>query len=144
MDINTIIERDTWAALSNNTSGREMNNEAVDISVLTSFDDVHVNGEPDLVVELIDLYLEDLPQRLKSMRDALKLGDAVSLRGTAHSLKGSSSSLGALQMAALCDELESSVNVSSPHGVNSKLTRVEQEFERVRVAFTAERDRRLS
>lgn len=135
---------DKKLVLSKRIIDRAMTDDAVDMSVLTSFDDVHVNGEPDLVVELIDLYLTDASQRLKAMRMALTLKDADSLRAIAHSLKGSSSSLGASHLAGLCDELELSANGPSPQGVNTFLTRVEQEFERVRLVFAAERQRRLS
>jgi HPt (histidine-containing phosphotransfer) domain-containing protein len=118
--------------------------DAVDLSVLTSFEEVHVDGEPDLVVELIDLYLDDAPQKLKAMRIALSLRDSNSLRDVAHSLKGSSSSLGARQVAALCEEIEKDAIDLSSQEANTVLIRVEHEFDRVRLAFAAERHRRQS
>lgn len=122
---------------------RAIMNDAVDISVLTSFEEVHVDGEPDLVVELIDLYLADVPQRLDEMRNALTFSDAESVRAVAHGLKGSSSSLGAGKLAMLCEELELSVTGPSLQGSNTFLTKVEQEYERVRLAFAAERRKRM-
>lgn len=145
MYVTTINEdTDKKAMLSKSIIDRAIIDDAVDISLLNSFEEVHLDGEPDLVVELIDLYLTDVPLRLKGMREAIALRDAHSLHDAAHNLKGSSSSLGAGKMAVLCDELEASVNYPSTQGVNTALIRVEQEFERVRLAFVAERHRRLS
>lgn len=144
MDIITIYEAKAGKSMLSRSSCDNANShDAVDISLLTSFEVEHVDGEPDLVVELIDIFLEDVPQRLKAMRDAVTLRDATSLRGLAHSLKGSSSSLGACQLAVLCGGLEASANDLALDVDSTFLNRVEQEFERVRLAFTAERGRRL-
>ena len=79
---------------------------AVDSVVLLSLGEAQVGGEPDVVVELIDLYAEDTPRRLTAMRGAAAAGDLVALRRAAHGLKGSSASLGARRVALLCEELE--------------------------------------
>ena len=130
--------------LPRNMNHSELINDAVDISLLTSLEGATLEGEPGLVVELIDLYFDDVPQKLKAIGEAITLGDLDSLRSAAHSLKGSSGSLGAYKMADLCDELEASANDQTPHGLNTILIRVEHEYERVRLAFWAERQRRLA
>lgn len=145
MDILTIREVEVRESMSSTSTCDDANSfVAVDISLLTSFEDEHVDGEPDLVVELIDIYLEDAPQKLKAMREAMTLRDAISLRGLAHSLRGSSSSLGACQLAVLCEGLEANADELKSRGGSEFLDRVEQEFDRVRLAFTDERKRRLS
>lgn len=145
MDV-TMINEDTGkeSMLSISMSDHEVIDDAVDMSVLTSFEDGNAEGEPDFVVELIDLYLDDVPQKLEAMREALTLRDAHSLRDAAHGLKGSSSSLGACQMAALCHELEASANDQSSQGLKTILIRLEHEFERVCLAFSGERQRRVA
>lgn len=114
--------------------------EAVDFSVMASFEDE--DDESDIVVELIDLFLDDVPQKLERMRDAEVFKNVVSLRGVAHGLKGSSASLGADYMATLCNEVESSAGNLSDHDMNTLLTRLDFEFERVRLALSAERYKR--
>lgn len=145
MDV-TAIDRgiDMNSKLTTIVTDHGMIDDVVDISVLTSFEEEPVSGEPDLVVELIDIFFDDVPQRLTTMREAQALGDGAALGATAHSLKGSSSSLGATQMAAICDEIEVTANNLSPEEINAVMNRLEAEFERVRLAFAVERKRRTA
>jgi HPt (histidine-containing phosphotransfer) domain-containing protein len=78
----------------------------IDMSVLASFEEVQMEDEPDLIVELIDLYLDDAPHQLALMQAAIAGADAATLKRTAHGLKGSSANLGICRVAALCEELE--------------------------------------
>ena len=113
------------------------------MAVLKGFEEVQDEGEPDLIVELIDLYLEAAPRKLASMQEAVAGADEVSLRRAAHSLKGSSASLGAFGAAALCEELEHVSKADSLQNTGALLTMLELELSRVRRAFAAERRRRL-
>jgi len=115
--------------------------EAVDLLVLLSLEEAQVEGEPDLVVELIDLYAEDTPRRLAAIRSAWAAGDLAALRGAAHGLKGSSASLGARQVAILCDKLERLSGTELLRGGGMLLTCLERECARVRLAFADERGR---
>jgi HPt (histidine-containing phosphotransfer) domain-containing protein len=126
------------------TSATDKTRRPVDITVLTSFEDAQIESEPDLIVELIDLYLVDAPRQMTVMRKAMAETDKPSLKRAAHSLKGSSANLGANQMAALCAELEHAEYANSLQSVGALVTRLEQEFESVRQTFAAERQRRLS
>jgi len=130
------------SALLRRASVPDTMSDAVDMAVLTSFEEVQGEGEPDLVVELIDLYLEDTPHRVVAIREALAKRDGLSLERAAHGLKGSSASLGAGQVAVLCEELELIAHDLSSRRVEVVLTRLEREFERVRQTFLAERQRR--
>jgi two-component system, sensor histidine kinase len=58
------------------------------------------------VAGLIDLFVEDSARYLSDLRQALARGDADQLLRKAHSLKGSSSNLGAINIAHLCEQLE--------------------------------------
>src|SRR5437660_7395479 len=80
--------------------------QAVDMAVLTSFEEAQLDGVPDLIVELIDLYLEDAPHRLTAIEEALNRRDGQALKRAAHCLRGSSANLGALQVALICEEVE--------------------------------------
>jgi HPt (histidine-containing phosphotransfer) domain-containing protein len=116
--------------------------DAVDLEMLRGFEGIQAEGEPDLVVELIDLFLEDAPRKLASMLEAAAGADVGALARAAHSLKGSSASLGANGVAALCGELERTDCGDSFVRAGALLARLGQELERVRQVFTAERKKR--
>lgn len=54
---------------------------------------------------LLQLYINDVPARLDAMRVAAEQGDMQQLALQAHTLKGSSSNIGALRLAKVCHEL---------------------------------------
>ncbi len=57
-------------------------------------------------VQFIDLYLQKLTEALGEIRAAADAGDAAGLRMSAHSLKGSSSFVGAVRVTQLCLQIE--------------------------------------
>ena len=78
----------------------------LDRNALAALRSLQDGGDDDLLGELIDLFLQDAPARLGAMRDAIAREDWAELTASAHSLKGSCGSLGALSMADLCGRLE--------------------------------------
>jgi HPt (histidine-containing phosphotransfer) domain-containing protein len=116
---------------------------SVDLAMLASYEKIQLEGEPDLIVELIDLYLEDAPRRVGVMRDSLAKRNWLSVKREAHSLRGSSGNLGALQMAQICDEIEGIESGNLFSSIAALLSCLELELERVLHIFLAERQRRL-
>ena len=121
----------------------EMFRAAVDLDVLRSYENIQLDAEPDLIVELIDLYLEDAHRRLAVMKESLAKRNWLSLKREAHSLRGSSGNLGALQMALICDEMEGLESRDPFPSIEALLGCLEQELEQVLNIFLAERQRRL-
>jgi HPt (histidine-containing phosphotransfer) domain-containing protein len=60
----------------------------------------------DFVVELVGTFLEEAPQMLADLRDALAAGEAERFRRAAHSLKSNACTFGALALGARARELE--------------------------------------
>ena len=116
--------------------------DTVDLAVLTSFEEVQVEGEPDLIVELMDLYLDDTPRLLATMRAFAAGADESAFKRAAHSLKGSSANLGVRRVAELCEEVGQMKCDDSFQTAGHLLAKIELEFEHVRQVFAAERERR--
>ncbi len=116
--------------------------QAIDPAVIASLDDAWEEGEADLVVELIDLYLADAPQWLEAMRAAAAGDDLTALKRAAHTLKGSSGSLGIHQVAETCRMLELSCSESSLR-VEDLLLQLSRDLVTARAALAAERQRRV-
>lgn len=116
-------------------------NLTVDLSVLTNFDEAQSDGGPDLIVELIDLYLEEASKLLAGMREAVAKKDALPIKQAAHSLKGSSGNLGVLQMAIMCSEVEQ-MKSEDIFPIEVLVNKMEQELVQVRPILLEERQRR--
>ncbi len=80
------------------------------------------------------LFLEDLPHRLSRMRECVHGSNPEELRREAHTLKGSSISIGAATLAKMCADVERAPFPS----VDMELGRLEGEAERVRTALLEE------
>ena len=92
-------------------------------------------GEADFAQEMIDLYLSNVPLLIDSIRQAIDQNLPPQLQHAAHTLKGSSASLGAQQMSALCMELEKLGRSGTVEGATALLAELERVFDRVKVAF---------
>jgi CheY-like chemotaxis protein/HPt (histidine-containing phosphotransfer) domain-containing protein len=95
-------------------------------------------GQPDMLCKVIDKYLSSSRQLIETMRTAVSQRDAGVLHRTAHSLKSSSATLGALRLAALCKEVEAMGRTNALDGVASLWENIEAEYALVQEALTAE------
>ncbi len=98
-------------------------------------------GVPDMLTRMIDAYMKSAPGTREKLREAVAEEDPDALGQAAHSLKSSSSSLGAVRLADLCLQLEDIGRANSTKDAARILEEVEHEYERVRVALIAERKR---
>jgi len=89
-----------------------------------------------LVAELRDIMGQDYPmlvaawgrdaaQRLEELTDARQAGDREALRRAAHTLKGSSSNLGAVHVASLCAQLEQKAASLSETEIDARLVAID-------------------
>jgi len=97
-------------------------------------------GANDFVTTLIDLYLVESSSRLAALKEAAARRDWPLVRFVAHSLKGSSGTIGANGLADICGELEERARQTNVDGTPELVTALEDEFTRVRHALEIERD----
>jgi len=109
----------------------------LDRDVLSALQEVMEDEYP----VLLDTFLCDSEERLNLLREA---ADADQLGATAHSFKGSSSNMGALRLASLCDELEQRAKQKSLAGIEKLVGEIDGEFAIIRPLYEAERQRSLA
>lgn len=102
---------------------------------------VRVGGQ-DLLIRMIELYLEHAPGRMDAIRRAVESGDGAALYQAAHSLKGTAGNLGAIGLQEKVERLERAATDADTAAARSLLGAVEELFEEARVELVAERDRR--
>jgi HPt (histidine-containing phosphotransfer) domain-containing protein len=73
---------------------------------LDTFQELKATLGADFIHELIDAYCEETPRMLDQLRQALSQNDADTFQRVAHSIKSSSASLGAFELAAQARQLE--------------------------------------
>lgn len=103
----------------------------IDHQVLSDLQDVMESGYQ----QLLETFLEDSERRLSQLHGAK---NAVELGMAAHSFKGSSSNMGAVGLAALCQQLEERVRQSPLYGIEDLINRIDQEYREVQCFYRGE------
>jgi len=94
------------------------------------------DGGDDFLREIIGIFLEDTPLRVTELEDALRAGDTPKFARAAHSIKGSSSNVGALLLRSEAEAVEKHAQESLA-GAQPAVDRLKAEFERAKQALTA-------
>ena len=102
--------------------------DVLDQSVLEDLFALEDSGQPGLLKELVDYYVESTPQQIEQIRLAVAEKDCKRLERAAHALKGSSNSLGMKQLASLFLELEMKGRANSLDGIENILGQLEPAF----------------
>ena len=98
-------------------------------------------GQPNLVYEVIDLFVSDAPGHLQALRDALETGDTHLLARTAHRLLSATQNIGAHNMSGLCLEIERLGRQGELGALARVVPNLARELEKVCEALKAERVR---
>ncbi|MHC8304991.1 Hpt domain-containing protein [Pseudomonas sp. PB3P13] len=106
----------------------------LDRDVLSALQEVMEDEYPTL----LDTFIADSEERLNVLRQS---EDAVQLMNAAHSFKGSSSNMGAIRLAELCNELEQRAKRKLLEGIEQLIGEIDGEFALVRPLYEAERQR---
>ena len=94
-------------------------------------------GDDSFLRELIQIYLEDSPQRIAEIELSLEQADSLRLTRAAHSLKGSSSNFGAAQLRAVSEKIEHLGRDGALGRVPAELPELKLEYDRVKTALEA-------
>jgi CheY-like chemotaxis protein len=129
----------TVSAAGDGSATREDSEEdPLDRSVLLGLRDLQEEGEPDILEELIELFLADVPPQLVALREAVEAGDAHSVEWIVLTLKGKCANMGAVRMEAICAELVEVGRSEDLRAAPVRVSRLEEEFGRVRAVFEEE------
>lgn len=104
--------------------------------------DEHVLSElqtlgADVVAEIFDLFVADVPTRLAGLQRALEDRSCDGVLREAHGLKGSALGVGARRLARICAAIEHDARAERLDRAKDRSSRLEPEFAEVRVAMRA-------
>jgi len=108
-----------------------MTEHALDPVVLEKLRQLTAPGEPDVLAQVLSLFLEEAPRRIERIRVALQTRDASEMHRAAHSMKGSAGNIGAMDLLDICREVDDRARVGDLAGAGLMLDGLTREYERV-------------
>jgi HPt (histidine-containing phosphotransfer) domain-containing protein len=93
----------------------------------------------EFLFETIDYYLEETPRFLQDIHTYINQNNYQALRRVAHTLASTSATLGAVNLAAFCTELEVMIVNEELDKFALQISLIESEYQLVQVALENER-----
>jgi HPt (histidine-containing phosphotransfer) domain-containing protein len=100
-------------------------------------------GDQEFERELIQVFLSDSMDRIRSLESALQEKNLEFFRIQAHSIKGASANAGAGRMTEIARRMEHADKEGNPRDIPRLLDDLKQEYDRVRVFLTRHLDMNL-
>ena len=108
----------------------------LDPSVIASLRQLTPPGEPDVLVEVLKLFVHEVPKKILTLQTALDAGDAAQVGRAAHSLKGSSGNIGAAAMLEVCRRIDDAAKTGDLERVALLMPQLTEEYHRVELEIT--------
>jgi len=145
-DLREALQRGLEAMQQSSTStpnGRHESNgqdapPLLNLEALENLRALRMDGEPDPLKELVELFVTDTPNRIAQLQEAVKSQSAHDLEASAHSLKGSAGNLGASTIEATCLRLMQLSRTSDLPAAESLVKSVEEDFAKVKTLLLEE------
>jgi HPt (histidine-containing phosphotransfer) domain-containing protein len=110
-----------------------VNAPALDPGVLESLRQLNQEGQPDVVHEVLTVFLSDAPLRVAAIEEAVRSGDATWVHRAAHAFKGAAGNIGATILHNHCRELDEVAKSGTLARAPELARQIREEFNRVRV-----------
>ena len=94
-----------------------------------------VGGDREFLAELVETYLADSPGLFGKLKQAIAEGDAATARRAAHTLKSTSATFGANDLAAQCRDIEAAAAAGDLTGLDGRVASAEAAYAQVEAAL---------
>ena len=95
--------------------------DVIDRERIAELEEMGARAKRNVIRDLVNVYLEDLPSMTEALRDALERGDTAATRTAAHRLKGTSLNVGANALAEICRAMEMKARAGESAGLQELL-----------------------
>jgi len=120
----------------NSSSNPQVGLEYLDANVRAEIEEM-MDGESDLIIDLIDTLLESTPEQLDAIDAGLASSDPQVVGDAGHALKSAMAQMGALTLSGLCKDLEALGRKNSLEGMAAINQQVKSEYQKVTQALEA-------
>ncbi len=108
----------------------------IDAQAIENLRSLNPGDNDEFLREITQIFLEDTPQRIAELDQSLAASDIPKFTRAAHSIKGSSSNLGAIGLRAAAEHLEHHARTQGLGGVAPMVAAIKTEFDRANVELT--------
>ena len=108
---------------------------AIDDLVFETLKEQAAGGDETIIIEIINSFLEEAPQKQKEIITGIITKEAVALRNSAHALKSLSLTIGANGLAQICGKLEAIGRMGTTGNAEELIEKLNQEYYRVIAAL---------
>lgn len=116
-------------------------NDVLDMAVVDELLSLSDDGDPELLLDLIRLFLDDGPTKVAAVTAGLAARDFEQMERAAHSLKGSSGNLGARHLQEACEQMQMATRRRDFEASQQLAPRIATEYAEVERALLALRQR---
>ena len=106
--------------------------QIIDFSILEQFCELLGENGKNEARELVNLYLQDAPEQIKTMQDSLEANEIEIFKRAAHTFKSSSANVGASGIQTLCQSMENEATTGNLDTLKTPLTEVITQFQQVK------------
>ena len=107
----------------------------LDPRAIAALRELNPGDNDEFLREIAGIFLDDTPHRIAELDQSLAAADAPKFTRAAHSIKGSSSNLGATDLQAVCEDLERRARTDGLATVSDLIAHVKVEFGRTQAAL---------
>jgi CheY-like chemotaxis protein len=118
--------------------GVEASSPPIDRNVFSALRDLQMEGEPDILKRLITAYFTSSELLVAKLQQGLVVNDIEVLQNSAHSLKSSSASVGAIKLSEINKKLEMGCRDNTLENATDLVSAIETEFNQVKDALNKE------
>ena len=105
----------------------------LDSTVVSGLRQLTPPGEPDVLAQVLNLFLAEAPLRMDRLRNALAAGNIEEVRRAAHSLRGGAGNIGARRLSEVCRQFEAQGKSGDLAGSAALVNALGVEFDKVEV-----------
>ena len=108
--------------------------DALDPAVVERLRQLTPPGEPDVLREILTVFLAEVPRRIDALKTAWRQGGAADVQRLAHSLKGSTGNIGADAMFDVCRRIDARAKAGELQ-IADLVEALDREYARVELAI---------
>jgi CheY-like chemotaxis protein len=126
--VSVIAETDSESVLKFSGDNREM----FDYSDLLK----RMDQDEEVIQQILEVFLLDIPERIKEQKSALSTGDDLRVAEIAHSIKGTAANLSAGKLTALAKRLEQAAKIHDGDAVERLIREQDECFDQLQSIFS--------